>query len=134
MSTLRKISNFAVIGVINTFVDFAILNVLIGYAGLGFIPARSISFIIASLGSYVLNSQYTFKVGLSYRRYGIFLSITLFGFCINVYGGDLLLHTLNQILPFNFTILVNISALITVVFSSVTNFVLYNYFFTKEGE
>ena len=57
---MRKASTFALVGVINTAVDFCVFMVGYKLMHLGLIPANLLSWIVAVSGSYVLNSMITF--------------------------------------------------------------------------
>jgi putative flippase GtrA len=71
---------FGIVGVLNTLIDFAILNAL--FIGLDFsrIPANIISTTIAMSFSYLVNRSMVFGGDNNHRRQIIwFLTITLFG-------------------------------------------------------
>jgi putative flippase GtrA len=57
---LRKASTFALVGVVNTAVDFCVFMVGYKLLHLELIPANLLSWIVAVSGSYVLNSMITF--------------------------------------------------------------------------
>src|SRR3989344_2855150 len=86
---LRELFLFCVVGVINTLLDFIVLNGLLLATGnkspAVFALIKSISFTIAAVNSYFLNKHFTF----SYKENSIgtfskFLSISIISFFINV--------------------------------------------------
>ncbi|HLK32293.1 MAG TPA: GtrA family protein [Terriglobales bacterium] len=86
-------SRFVLVGVVNTAIDLASLNVLIalthtGEKGLPYAAVRTVSFLLAAVNSYFLNRKWTFKVkgkGKSLVRSGSqFLLISFLAAVINV--------------------------------------------------
>jgi putative flippase GtrA len=65
LSRLREVILFAAIGVLNTAVDFAVLNLLILLThhdqGLWLLPLDAIAFLAGLINSYVLNGRFTFR-------------------------------------------------------------------------
>jgi putative flippase GtrA len=81
---------FAVIGAINTGLDFAILNLLMYltgvYSGPTLVILNFISFTIAVINSYFLNKKWAFKDqanGDQGRKFVLFIVISLIGALIN---------------------------------------------------
>jgi putative flippase GtrA len=87
LSLMRKASTFAVIGVINTAVDFSVFMTAYKVLGLALIPANLLAWIIAVSGSYVLNSFITFAAEsgrkLTPRAYATFVASGIAGFLGN---------------------------------------------------
>jgi len=87
-----QIARFAVVGVVNTAVDLAVLNTLIaichrGRSGLLYSLFKAISFLVAVLNSYWLNSRWTFHYSAAENtpmRVGRFISVSVLGLAINV--------------------------------------------------
>ena len=92
MPLTSQIARFAIIGVINTAVDLAVLNTLIalshrGRTGLLYSFFKAISFLFAVLNSYWLNSRWAFRQTARQNtsmRIGRFLSVSVLGLAINV--------------------------------------------------
>lgn len=92
MPVVPQIARFAVVGVINTAVDLAVLNTLIavshrGRAGLLYSLFKAISFLVAVLNSYWLNSRWAFRHTAAQNagmQMGRFLSVSILGLAINV--------------------------------------------------
>lgn len=80
---------FLVVGVFNTVIDFAVLNVLSYatsvYAGSGIIGLNIVSFLAAVTNSYFWNKFWTFRHGLPVgaREYSKFMAVNLGGAVIN---------------------------------------------------
>lgn len=80
---------FLVVGVFNTVIDFAVLNVLSYatgiYAGTGIIGLNIVSFLVAVTNSYFWNKFWTFRHGLPVRarEYSKFMAVNLGGAVIN---------------------------------------------------
>jgi putative flippase GtrA len=84
---MRKASTFAVIGVINTVVDFGVFMTAYKVLGLSLLPANLLAWLIAVSGSYVLNSFITFAAEsgrkLTLRAYAAFVASGIAGFVGN---------------------------------------------------
>ena len=84
---------FILVGIINTFVDLGVLNLLIqvthtGEKGLHFMLIKTTSFMVAVMNSYYLNRSWTFRDKgrqKSFMRAGSqFLVVSLIGAVVNV--------------------------------------------------
>ena len=85
----RQLGRFAVVGVLNTIVDFAIFNLLISYAsvneGLLADVFKGMSFVVAVVNSYYWNKYWTFQVKERVKSEVFeFLVVSLVGFGLNV--------------------------------------------------
>lgn len=71
---------FALVGGINTVIDFGILFFLV-FIGLDKIPSNFISTSIAFIFSFFANKTFTFKSkgGNAKREFGLFIAVTIFG-------------------------------------------------------
>lgn len=92
LSLLWQFAKFAQIGVLNTAVDFGILNILISYthvtSGLGIIFINATSFTVALVNSYFWNKSWVFG-GTKRSNFVTFVVVTLIGLLVNtgvVYG------------------------------------------------
>ena len=89
---------FAIVGVINTVVDFGVLNVLIFFtgvaSGIGFSLFKGISFLAAVGNSYILNKSWTFKdkSGNDTKKIVDFLFVSVVGLLINVGAASLIVN------------------------------------------
>ena len=137
---LRELFLFCVVGVINTLLDFIVLNGLLLATGnkspAVFALIKSISFTIAAVNSYFLNKHFTF----SYKENSIgtfskFLSISIISFFINVGIASLIYALLIQIYPLHYILLGNVSAVIGTLVSLGVNFLGYKFIvFKKEND
>jgi putative flippase GtrA len=92
MPLISQIARFAVVGVVNTAVDLAVLNSLIalshrGRTGLLYSLFKAISFLVAVLNSYWMNSRWAFRQAAAPNaamRMGRFLSVSVLSLAINV--------------------------------------------------
>ncbi|MBV8745518.1 MAG: GtrA family protein [Xanthobacteraceae bacterium] len=84
---MRKASTFALVGVVNTAVDFCVFMVGYKLMHLPLIPANLLSWMVAVSGSYVLNSMITFAAEsgrrLTLRAYASFVASGIAGFIGN---------------------------------------------------
>jgi len=93
---ILQLAKFVAVGVFNTLLDAAVLNVLIYLtsiaAGFGFAAFKGISFIAANVASYFWNRYWTFKVSgkATTGEFGKFFGVSVVGFLINI-GAALLI-------------------------------------------
>ena len=82
-----KAASFAVVGVVNTFIDLGIFLAAYNVLGLPLIPANVLAWLIAVSGSYVMNSFITFAAEsgrqLRWRSYGAFVASGVAGVIAN---------------------------------------------------
>lgn len=80
---------FGLVGVVNTVIDFGVLNalmLLLGRpAGVMLLGCNAVAFICANLNSYVANRTWTFAGNrvASWKEFGAFLAIAFIGLLIN---------------------------------------------------
>lgn len=135
--SLTQFCKFAIVGVINTLVDFTVLNFLIWlfkiYSGWQILFLNSISFACAVINSYFLNRYWTFseeKEKVFFKFVNFFL-ISLIGVLINsgiVYLGTIFL---NPGFDFSAVIWINIVKFFAVAVSLIWNFIGYKIFVFK---
>jgi putative flippase GtrA len=87
LGLLKKVGNFAAIGVVNTLIDFGVFVLCYQVAELQIIPANVIAWTVAVSGSYVMNSHITFAAEsgrrLNARAYGTFIVSGIAGLIAN---------------------------------------------------
>lgn len=78
---IRQIMKFSVVGVINTIIDFGILNFLIQVFSWSVLPANTISFSLAVINSYFLNKYWTFRDhrSINLKQFSSFVLVSLIG-------------------------------------------------------
>ncbi|MGE4493137.1 MAG: GtrA family protein [Syntrophotalea sp.] len=131
--TRRKLLRFGMVGIANTLVDYAILNLLVLALGIfspvGLVLCNIAAFFGANLNSYVLNKRWTFedRSHWSKKEYLLFLFCSLGGLGINC----LVLYFLSSgVFPeaFSFFVHLNLAKLSASVASMVWNFYAYKVF------
>jgi putative flippase GtrA len=80
-----KAISFALVGVVNSAIDFGVFSASYYYFGLSIIVSQVIAWTVAVTGSYVMNSQITFAAE-SGRRLG---ARTFLSFVLSQFGGFL---------------------------------------------
>jgi len=90
---VNQFSKFVVIGVMNTAIDFGVLNLLMWqtgiYKGKWIILLNAIAFAVAVINSYFWNKYWTFKAkeadepGEVAKEFSQFIMVTLIGLAIN---------------------------------------------------
>ncbi len=82
-----KAISFAIVGVVNSTVDFGVFSFAYYYLGLPIVAANSLAWLVAVTGSYVMNSTITFAAEsgrkLDLRRYLAFAASQVAGFIAN---------------------------------------------------
>ncbi len=87
---VSQVVRFVIVGIINTGVDLAVLNALIaishrGRSGSVYSLFKAISFLVAVVNSYFMNSRWTFRQSvLETTRLPRFLCVSVTGLVINV--------------------------------------------------
>jgi len=134
-----QIIKFGEVGVLNTFVDAGILNLLIGIsgitAGVWLAPLNTVSFLFAMTNSYFWNKFWTFKkegkaTGKNFLQ---FLIVSGIGWSINT--GILVLVTslIPPLFGFSTGAWANIAKFGAIFISMVWNFVGYKFFVFKKA-
>lgn len=132
---------FAFVGVLNTLVDFIVLNVLLVFFGVGtrgqlFPFFKAISFLVAVANSYLLNKYWVFKhdgVAHMYEQI-LFVLVSVFGFVVNVGISHVVFTTLMSWGGFSMILAANIGALVGTGVVFVSNFFGYKFIvFTKKA-
>jgi putative flippase GtrA len=144
-ATLKKDSvnqfiKFAVTGGLNTFVDFAVLNLLIFVFGLAlgdprYIFFKAISYICASINSFVINKWWVFKnkTGADTKEVGSFTLVSVVGLVLNTLISLTVFHGASILLPtLDAKILANIGAITGTLLVLIFNFVAYKFFVFKK--
>lgn len=82
-SEIGKLMRFAVVGAIGTTLDYLVLNFSHLSLGLGLYWALTLGFTAGALNNYLLNSLWSFRQPLSWKKLGQFLSVALIGLGLN---------------------------------------------------
>ncbi len=141
---MRRVVRFILVGVLNTAIDFAVLNILISAFGLGgnnhflYIVFRSISFSVAVVNSFFWNKRWVFKrnrrVLHQYGEHtqfelGSFLGVSVVGLVINSLLALFFFSVMSPVLPTFYA--ANIGALIGTCGALAWNFIGYKKFVFK---
>ena len=116
--SLFEFSKFAVVGVLNSGVDFGILNLLMLITGVssggGFLAFKSISVTLGVLNSYLWNKYWTFKTSNAAdarREFMAFMVVTLIAVGVNVAGADVIVNVIGAPTGFSAKLWANIGAI-----------------------
>lgn len=77
---------FCLVGVLNTLIDFLTFIILYYVFHVSLIVSNIIAFLLATINSYFLNKNWTFKVTAhetSLKEFIIFIAVTLTGLCVS---------------------------------------------------
>ncbi|MCD6500739.1 GtrA family protein [bacterium] len=130
---------FALVGSLNTFIDFGVLNLLMWLsqtmAGWEYSVFKAISFSSATFNSYLWNKFWTFqkketKVGAG--EFSKFYLATGIGFLINVGVASLIVNVIGPKLGISPLIWANIGAFVAVLCACIWNFSSYKFIIFKK--
>ena len=82
---IGQMMRFILVGVLNTAVDFGVLNLLVQLFHWAVLPANVVSFSLAVINSYFFTKYWTFrdKSGKSFQQFGGFVAVNLIGLGIS---------------------------------------------------
>jgi putative flippase GtrA len=138
-SLIGQFAKFVVVGVLNTGVDFLVLNLEMIFTHITSGPAmfiqNSISFGVATINSYMLNKYWTFgdkSKEDAGKKFSQFLAVSIVGLIIN--GGIVYLITTNIHPMFGVSpkLWANIAKLVATGVSLIWNFIGYKFFVFKK--
>ena len=131
----RQATRFCIVGVLNTLVDIAVLNLLIlitgtGHTGPLFTAFKTVSFLAALLNSFYMNSRWTFAGENGSRPTATqgaqFIAISVVGSIVNIASAS---YVASYVRPPAELVAYwpTIAALVGTVFSFVFNFIGYKF-------
>jgi len=125
-----QIAKFVVVGGLNTFLDFAVLNVLIAFtgiaAGIGFTLFKAVSFSVAVINSYYWNKFWTFEArGRNKAEFVEFLVVSLVGVGINVGVASAMVNLVEPLFGLGPVAWANLAALVATFVALTWNFLGY---------
>lgn len=137
LPVFRQIGRFAIIGVLNTVLDFAILNVLISISGIAEGPwataFKGISFIVAVVNSYYWNKYWTFEFkGKVNQEFLQFFAVSAIGFGLNVGAFAVVVNVIGPVGNIPPEAWANVGALAGTFAGLAWNFVGYKFIVFKE--
>ena len=131
-----KIFRFGLVGIANTFVDYALFNLVVFFLSIlnpvGLVACNVLSFFGANVNSYFMNKRWTFedRGHWSNKEYLVFLLCSLGGLAINCSVIFFLSHAyINS--QWSFFVNLNVAKLLATVASMVWNFCSYRAFVFK---
>ena len=138
---LYQFAKFAAVGVLNTFIDFGILNLLIAFtdiqSGIGFSAFKGISFLGGTTNSFFWNKFWTFdsKEKTTVNQTAKFYAIAVAGWVLNVGAASFVVNGISRPEVISPNLWANVGALVGVGASLLWNFFGYKYFvFKKEPQ
>jgi putative flippase GtrA len=139
--SLFEFSKFSVVGVLNSGVDFGVLNSLILLTGLAsggaFLAFKSISVTLGVINSYLWNKYWTFQTdvsdaGAARRELIAFMLVTLAAVAVNVAGADLIVNVIGAPHAVSAKVWANVGAISGAGLTLFTNFFGYKFFVFKK--
>eukprot|EP00992_Anisonema_acinus_P003351 TRINITY_DN12868_c0_g1_i1.p1 TRINITY_DN12868_c0_g1~~TRINITY_DN12868_c0_g1_i1.p1 ORF type:complete len:125 (-),score=2.24 TRINITY_DN12868_c0_g1_i1:310-684(-) len=123
---LRQVLKFGSVGVVNTLLDFAVLNLLAGLLGWPVVPANTISFSIAVTNSFFMNKYWTFeeREGKMHIQFGGFVIVAVVGLLLS----DFLVYLFAEDLGWHY----NWAKVVSILPVFVWNFLASKYFIFKK--
>jgi len=134
---INQFSKFIVIGVLNTAIDFAILNFLMWWTGIydgkQIILLNVISFSIAVINSYFWNKFWTFRDrdNVDAKEFSQFIAVTLVGLIINSSIVYLITTFIDPMFGMNKELWANFAKVMATGLSLIWNFVGYKFIVFK---
>lgn len=136
MLILWQVAKFGQVGVLNTAIDFGVLNFLIGYTqvlfGVGIIPLNITSYFIALLNSYLWNKNWVFG-GSKKNNFVTFVVVTLIGLAINTGVVYAITTFVPPVVVSSPELWANLAKVIATMFSLVWNFAGYKVIVFKKS-
>ena len=136
ISVFKQIGKFAVVGVLNTVLDFAVLNILISTTGISeglyAVMFAGIAFITAVINSYYWNKYWTFQVEKKTRSEFLeFIGVSLIGFGLNVGAFHTIVNIIDPISGIAPGVWANLGALAGTIIGLIWNFLGYKFIVFK---
>jgi len=141
-SEIRQYMKFAATGILNTAVDFGVLNALLfiftpAIRGVTYAVFKMLSFSAAVTNSYLFNKYWVFAErgepppASTSKEKALFLGVSLFGLGINMAGSLMVFKTLGNADLFGGTMRANIGALAGTALTQISNFAGYKFLIFK---
>jgi len=135
---IQQFSKFVLIGMLNTGIDFAVLNLLMRlfsvYEGSSIIPIKAVAFFTANINSYFCNKYWTFrqeqKKNIS-QEYGKFLIISAIALGIHL----MVIYSITTLIPpilMSKELWANFANIVAVGLALIWNFIGYKFLVFKK--
>ncbi|MEJ0021185.1 MAG: GtrA family protein [Candidatus Doudnabacteria bacterium] len=138
-STINQFLKFVVVGVINTAINFIILNILSAITGITsggkIIPLAVVAFAVATTNSYIWNKRWSFKDQThtdTGRKFSLFLIVSIIGAGINSGTVYLITTHISPMFGLSQHLWLNVAALAATGISLIWNFIGYKLFVFKK--
>lgn len=141
---IQQAIKFVLVGILNTGIDFGVLNILMRVSGIssgsGYTFFKGISFVAAVINSYFLNKLWTFKgtgSGKTQKEFVQFLIVSVIGFGVNVGVASFVVNVISPRFPYSGVsevIWANIGAVVATACSMVWNFIGYKFIVFKNAK
>jgi len=136
LPVFRQIGRFAIVGVLNTVLDFAILNALISVSGIAEGPLattfKGVAFIVAVVNSYYWNKYWAFEFkGKVNKEFLQFFVVSAVGFGLNVGAFAVVVNVIGPVGDIPVEAWANVGALAGTFAGLVWNFVGYKFIVFK---
>lgn len=137
IKVIFEVIKFGITGVLNTFVDFGVLNLLMfifsAISGIWYAIFKSVSFLVAVINSYFWNKYWTFgsKNKTNTTEATSFFVVSVIGFVINVATASLVVNMVPAIINVSGMVWANIGALVGTMSAFIWNFFGYKFFVFK---
>lgn len=134
---INKIIRFALVGLVNTALDLAVLNLLVFLFGASdpfvFSIYKGISFCCALVNSYYMNKYFTFThSNTNQKTFYVFVFFSLIGFVVNVLTSSFAFYLLSLNSGFiPHSLVITVSGLVGTFFGLTFNYINYSFFVFK---
>ncbi len=131
--SLWQISKFAEVGVLNTFVDWGVLNILMLLTGIVsggyYLIFKGFSASLAIINSYVFNKIWVFedKKQKALKEFSVFVVISFIGVVINIIIAHFVVDVFGPHFGIKGQLWANIGAFFATLFSMIWNFIGYKF-------
>jgi putative flippase GtrA len=138
LPVLYQFGKFAAVGVLNTFIDLGVLNLIIFLTGIAggiwYAVFKAISFLCATTNSFFWNKYWTFnaKEAATGKETGSFFLFAAIGWVVNVGIATFIVNGIAWSASFNPRVIANIGGLCGVAGAFLFNFVSYKFFVFKK--
>lgn len=133
-----QFTKFVIVGFLNTSMDFAILNALMGFSGIVsgpyFSGFKALSYILTNINSYFWNKYWSFKKTESAevkKEYAVYLLVSLVGIAINVGTASIIVNVIGPKFGISPAVWANIGAAVSIAVTLFWNFIGYKFFVFK---
>jgi len=136
---MRQFAKFVIVGIVNTGLDFLVLNAEMLITGItqgpGMLAQNAISFSVATTNSYYFNKKWAFRDNSKRNqghKFSQFLIISLAGLVINSSTVFLITSSVSPLFGISPILWANLAKVVATGFSLIWNFIGYKFFVFKK--